>query len=1135
MSANTFLRSRCAVAAWIVCTIVIAPVVQARQTSWTGGGIVQRRSANDNNVTLDWDLVALGRNADAGPVVIPSVRLPNHRDVDLELERFRITTSKTEFVRGRRGGADVSIQYDPDRVILLRGRVIDQPGSRVFLALSDTGSTGSIDLGAGARRFAVTSVGPDGERLAGGRLAVYESPVFGGSSLPVPMCGLSHGLAGGLPAPRGGGGFPFGRPGPWQIELAVETDYEFFQLFGDLNAAGDYVVQVYGAVSDIYVRDVGVRIDLAFVRLWDDPNDLFNEPDPLVPFRDYWNANMTAVDRDVAQFFSGRRDLPWGGVAWLNGLCNNLSYSVAGYATGFFADPSTPSVFNRDVSVTAHEIGHNCGTPHTHDLGIDTCNNENSPPQRGTIMSYCGQTFTGGGANTDLRFHAIVQDVMAAYIGGQACVVADCNGNGNDDADDVLTGTSPDVNNNGVPDECEDCNGNGTLDDQDILSGFSPDLNGNGIPDECEPDCNGNGIPDDLDFRSTLSPIYYDDFEQNTGWTVENLGATSGDWERGVPVNDPGWAYDPTSDSDDSGQCYLTQNELGNTDVDGGAVRLTSPLLDLSAGGQSVGYDYFLRMTNAAGVDRILVEANDDDGIGPWLTVAIHGTDGGLSWRSHVIDAAALAAAGVNQTDRVRLRFTVNDDNPQTIVEGGIDAFFVGSSTPPVSLDQNGNNIPDECEPDCDNDGVMDYLQIQADMSLDLNRNVMLDACEDCDGDGTTDLVELDHAHNVWIAALDHTAIREYLARVGALTDVSDDPGIMEGQDLIVTPDRRIFVSSKLDHRVVEFDVAGAYVGDLVSSGAGGLSTPAGLIVTPGGNLLVSSVDTNSVLEYDGLTGAFVGEFVAAGAGGLVAPFGLTFGPNGNLFVTSNDNQVLEFDGPSGAFVGVFVHANDNGGLTAPRGLLFLPTTGNLLVASYGTDQVLEYDAATGAFVRQFNQGGTVDRLTLDQPWSIRLGPDGDVYVSRANDQESAGGIAPLHLTNARIYHFDVDSGWFMRAYILGVDSGILNPTGFDFVPDTGLDCNLNLVQDDCDIASGLSADDNGNGVPDECESTLPGDMNCDAVLSPADIPAFVLALIDPAGYAAAFPDCFIDNGDMNGDDRVDGADVPMFVASILN
>ena len=69
------------------------------------------------------------------------------------------------------------------------------------------------------------------------------------------------------------------------------------------------------------------------------------------------------------------------------------------------------------------------------------------------------------------------------------------------------------------------------------------------------------------------------------GWQTVSLGASSGDWERGVPVDDPAWAYDPARDHDGSGQCFLTQNELGNTDVDGGATALLSPRFDLSVTG----------------------------------------------------------------------------------------------------------------------------------------------------------------------------------------------------------------------------------------------------------------------------------------------------------------------------------------------------------------------------------------------------------------------------------------------------------------------------------------------------------------------------------------------------------------------
>ncbi|MCP4581857.1 MAG: hypothetical protein GY839_09565, partial [candidate division Zixibacteria bacterium] len=49
-----------------------------------------------------------------------------------------------------------------------------------------------------------------------------------------------------------------------------------------------------------------------------------------------------------------------------------------------------------------------------------------------------------------------------------------------------------------------------------------------------------------------LNIVFEDNFETNQGWTAENLGATSGDWQRGIPVNDSGWDYDPYSDGDGS-------------------------------------------------------------------------------------------------------------------------------------------------------------------------------------------------------------------------------------------------------------------------------------------------------------------------------------------------------------------------------------------------------------------------------------------------------------------------------------------------------------------------------------------------------------------------------------------------------
>ena len=229
---------------------------------------------------------------------------------------------------------------------------------------------------------------------------------------------------------------------------------------------------------------------------------------------------------------------------------------------------------------------------------------------------------------------------------------------------------------------------------------------------------------------SGLVNIAHFDFETAPGWTTEVLGAISGEWQRGVPVNDPTWAYDPISDSDGSGQCWLTQNELGNTDVDNGAVRLTSPVFDLTAGGVVISYDYFLNLTNSDGADRLLVEISSNGLGGPWIEIARHTTSGALNWRHHEIDQAALKTAGVTMSTNMPLRFTANDDEPQSIVEAGLDAFD-------ISAFECGT-----CPGDLNGDGVIDLADLGI-LLADFGCTPPGPCAGDIDGDGDTDLADL--------------------------------------------------------------------------------------------------------------------------------------------------------------------------------------------------------------------------------------------------------------------------------------------------------------------------------------------------------------------------------------------------------
>jgi hypothetical protein len=63
----------------------------------------------------------------------------------------------------------------------------------------------------------------------------------------------------------------------------------------------------------------------------------------------------------------------------------------------------------------------------------------------------------------------------------------------------------------------------------------------------------------------------------------------------------------------------------------------------------------------------------------------------------------------------------------------------------------------------------------------------------------------------------------------------------------------------------------------------------------------------------------------------------------------------------------------------------------------------------------------------------------------------------------------------------------------------------------------------------------LLADLNCDGVVSPADIDPFVMALTDPPAYIAQFPDCDFLLADLNGDGFVTAADIDPFVQSLIS
>jgi hypothetical protein len=354
------------------------------------------------------------------------------------------------------------------------GKIEGEPRSRAFLSVLGSGEIRGI-VTTGGRYWVL---GHDGNRAAAPlMLREIDAQVEFADKVARHRCDvdrLNHGMghpAGGMSAAEDLLAGVLGRDGTMpaletvQLEtgklergglpkyaarIALETDQEFLAQFaGSTSAAMDYVADLMAYNSGVYGDEVDTSLVVTYLSLWTtaDPWIQSDSVCGLLEFGKYWNDNRDGVSRTLAHFLSGKS--AGGGVAWLDVLCGDEfdydatssacagglqgkdnyggSYGFSGDLEGDF-NPAKASIV-WDLMVTAHELGHNFGSQHTHcyngggSEAIDPCYSGEcaggcycgtqslpagcpGPGQGcGTIMSYC-HLRAGGVSNVSMTFGA---------------------------------------------------------------------------------------------------------------------------------------------------------------------------------------------------------------------------------------------------------------------------------------------------------------------------------------------------------------------------------------------------------------------------------------------------------------------------------------------------------------------------------------------------------------------------------------------------------------------------------------------------------------------------------------------------------------------------------------------------------
>lgn len=342
---------------------------------------------------------------------------------------------------------------------------------------------------------------------------------------------------------------------------------------------------------------------------------------------------------------------------------------------------------------------------------------------------------------------------------------------------------------------------------------------------------------------------------------------------------------------------------------------------------------------------------------------------------------------------------------------------------------------------------------------------------------------------------------------------------------------------SDYDFLTIKYNAGGAEDWVRRYNGPGNaLDEARGIVVDSSGNVYITGVSAGSGTGFDYATIKYSPNGTELWASRYNGPgneddlaVSLSMGTSEDVYVTGYskgvgtdfDYATIRYDRVSGAQVAIARYVEPTPAGRDDRAVgVAVDGDGNVIVAgkSWGTslyDYVtVKYDSDLNLLWEQRLNWGP----SFDEAQAMTLDGDGNIYVTGLAYTSPATGRDYVTVK----YAADGRQEW-ATSY-----SGPGATDDFALAVAAGPDGSV------CVTGTSVGSGTGNDYATIKYVSLVRGDLNCDGVFDAADVAAFVLALVDPAAYAQAYPQCNIQLADMNSSGSEDGEDIQDFIDALL-